>query len=481
MGDSSRSSMTVAAPAEMSPSNGHTLLDWSDDPANAKNWSFPKRMYNTLIPACLCLTISFGLAAYSPARVEVQHEFNVTSTVSILPFSLYVYGLAFGPMISAPLSETYGRRFIYVYITPISLLFIVGAGFAENIATLIICRFFAGAIGSSPLAVGAGTLMDIWHGKHGSVAMALFFVTAFLGPALGSLVVSWIAEYKDWQWSQWVTLFLGGSIWILALGAQETYSHPLIRRRAKALGLPVPPSPIPSGLAGMQQLLTVTLTRPLYMLATEPIVCLCSLYTAFNFCVLFTFLTAFPLIFQNVYSFSSGQTGLVFLSIAIGCVAGAVLYIIIDHRVHKRKGNVYSDPEQRLWGAMYGSILMPAALFWFAWTARPGVHWMASIVAAGLFGCSNLLIFVSCVLYLTNVYGARYGASALAANGVLRYMLGGSFPLFVLPMYHNLGFSWAGSLLGFLTTGFAPIPLIFYKFGPKIRRSSPYTLQKEVL
>ncbi|KAH7168177.1 major facilitator superfamily domain-containing protein [Fusarium sp. MPI-SDFR-AT-0072] len=431
MDDSSSSSMTVAAPAEMPPSNGHTPLDWSEDPENAKNWSFPKRMYNTLIPACL----SFGLAAYSPARVEVQHEFNVTSTVSILPFSLYVYGLAFGPMISAPLSETYGRRFIYVYITPISLLFIVGAGFAKNLATLIICRFFAGAIGSSPLAIGAGTIMDIWH--------------AFLGPTLGSLVLSWIAEYKDWQWSQWVTLLLGGSIWILALGAQETYSHPLIRRRAKALGFP---------------LLTVTLTRPLYMLATEPIVSLCSLYTAFNFCVLFTFLTAFPLIFQNVHSFSSGQTGLVFLSIAIGCVAGGVLYIIIDHRVHKRKDDVYSDPEQRLRGAMYGSILMPAALFWFAWTARPGVHWMASIVAAGLFGCSNLLIFVSCVLYLTNVYGARYGASALAANGVLRYMLGGSFPLF------------AGSLLGFLATGFAPIPLIFYKFGPKIRISSPYTL-----
>lgn len=36
------------------------------------------------------------------------------------------------------------------------------------------------------------------------------------------------------------------------------------------------------------------------------------------------------------------------------------------------------------------------------------------------------------MLYLTNVYGARYGASALAANGVLRYMLGGSFPLFAL-------------------------------------------------
>ena len=43
------------------------------------------------------------------------------------------------------------------------------------------------------------------------------------------------------------------------------------------------------------------------------------------------------------------------------------------------------------------------------------------------------------MLYLTNVYGAKYGASALAANGLLRYLVGGSFPLFTIPsMPHRL-------------------------------------------
>jgi hypothetical protein len=37
------------------------------------------------------------------------------------------------------------------------------------------------------------------------------------------------------------------------------------------------------------------------------------------------------------------------------------------------------------------------------------------------------------MLYLTNVYGAKYAASALAANGLLRYIVGGSFPLFTIP------------------------------------------------
>lgn len=61
-------------------------------------------------------------------------------------------------MLSAPLSEMYGRRLIYLFATPISLLFTLGAGFARNFATLVICRFFAGALSSSPVAVGLAPL-----------------------------------------------------------------------------------------------------------------------------------------------------------------------------------------------------------------------------------------------------------------------------------------------------------------------------------
>lgn len=29
-------------------------LDWSRDPANAHNWTFPKKIYNTAVPSLLC-------------------------------------------------------------------------------------------------------------------------------------------------------------------------------------------------------------------------------------------------------------------------------------------------------------------------------------------------------------------------------------------------------------------------------------------
>lgn len=328
----------------------------------------------------------------------MQEEFHTSTTLSLLPFTLYVYGLAFGPAVSAPLSETFGRRFIYIFVTPMALLFILGAGFSRNLAALAICRLLAGILISAPLAVGAGTIMDIWTGVSTTRGVILIMTIAFLGPALGELVGGWIAQYKDWRWSQWTTLFLGAGVWVFALGSQETYAGPIVRRRARKLGISEPPAPIPSGFAGVRFLVTVTLAGPLYMLVREPIVLLCSLYSSLNFSVLFCFLASIPLIFSTTYDFTSGQCGLVLIGIAVGCIGGGVTLVLIDSytlKRHRRKCKTdASPPERLLWGAMLGGPLMAVSLFWFAWTARPAIHWMSSIVATGLFGFSNILVFV---------------------------------------------------------------------------------------
>ncbi|KAJ5110084.1 hypothetical protein N7532_002729 [Penicillium argentinense] len=452
--------------------------NWANDPDNAKNWSTAKKLYNTAVPAFLCFLISFSLAIFSPSHESVQEDFHTSTTLSLLPFTLYVYGLAFGPAVSAPLSETFGRRFIYIFVTPLALIFFLGAGFANGLAALAICRLLAGIMISAPLAVGAGTIMDMWTGVYTNRGVVLIMTIAFLGPALGELVGGWVAQYKNWQWSLWTSLFLGAGIWIFSLGAQETYAGPIMRRKAKKMGLPIPPSPIPSGLAGVRFLMTVTLARPLYMLVREPIVILCSLYSSLNFSILFCFLAAIPLIFNTTYDFTPGESGLVLIGIAVGCALGGFSLVLIDSYTMRRHIQRYKSaappPERTLWGAMIGGPLMTGALFWFAWTAQPGIHWMCSIAATGLFGFSNILIFVSTMLYLTNVYGAKYGASALAANGLLRYLVGGSFPLFTIPMYENLGYAWASSLLGFLAVLFAFLPWIFYVFGSKVRQFSAY-------
>jgi hypothetical protein len=41
-------------------------------------------------------------------------------------------------------------------------------------------------------------------------------------------------------------------------------------------------------------------------------------------------------------------------------------------------------------------------------------------------------------------------------------------------MVHKLGFSWAMTLLGFITVAMIPIPWVFFKWGPILRSKSRY-------
>jgi MFS family permease len=83
-------------------------------------------------------------------------RFQVVREVATLGLSLYTLGIAIGPLISAPLSEIFGRRPIYIVTLAVLSMFVAGAGVAQNIETLILCRFLAGVFGSGAVAVGAG-------------------------------------------------------------------------------------------------------------------------------------------------------------------------------------------------------------------------------------------------------------------------------------------------------------------------------------
>jgi hypothetical protein len=57
---------------------------------------------------------------------------------------------------------------------------------------------------------------------------------------------------------------------------------------------------------------------------------------------------------------------------------------------------------------------------------------MSPILAAIPFAWGNLSIFIATSMYLVDTYQALNGASAVAANGLLRYIFGAAFPLFTL-------------------------------------------------
>ena len=73
--------------------------------------------------------------------------------------------------------------------------------------------------------------------------------------------------------------------------------------------------------------------------------------------------------------------------------------------------------------------------------------------------------------YLVDTYTV-YAASANAAAVVSRSLLGALLPLAGNAMYDALGIGWGTSLLGFISVVFLPVPLVFWKYGERIRNSS---------
>jgi hypothetical protein len=203
------------------------------------------------------------------------------------------------------------------------------------------------------------------------------------------------------------------------------------------------------------------------------------------------FFAAFPYVFQEAYSFGPQSTGLMFLGLVVGVLIGTSIMIIwsksimprLIARARRREnggggGGSYdgslTKPEARLFLAMFGSVCLPVSLFWFGWTVQYRIHWINAVIAEAIFGCGNLLIFMSATLYVLNFYGPRYGASANAVNGFVRYLVCAAFPLFIVQMYRGLGTGWASSLLGFVSLVTMFIPWVLYRQGPRMRERSQY-------
>jgi len=458
-------------------------LDWDgpDDPDNPLNWSMSKKAYHTFIPPANALVCTIASSIITPGLDDIQRVFHVSAEVSLLPYVLYVLGLAAGPLLAGPCSEHFGRRAVYFTGMPMFALFILGAGFSNNIASLIICRFFAGVFGSPGLTIGGATLSDIWLPKDRAIPWAIYVTTPFLGPTIGPLVGGFVVLGTDWRWTQWTILFFTVAAFGPTLGMSETYKSIILRRRAKMRG---EASAVKTGPwfnpRAIHTFVTKLLTRPIHMALTEPVVGLFSLYIALNFGMVYGFFAAFPYVFAEAYNFEIGSTGLMFLGLGIGSLVGCGIMMVFARVIFRpqviraRELGKEVPPEKRLYLAMMGSVCLPVSLFWFAWSVQARVHWICPVIAEGVFGCGNLLIFMAATLYIMDFYGPLYGASANGANNLARYSVAAAFPLFIVQIYKALGTGWATSLLGFISVLLMPIPWAFYVYGPRFRQNSGY-------
>lgn len=143
-----------------------------------------KKACHVIPVSLLCLSVTAGSSMVTPGVFAIAHKFHVSHTAALLPLSLFVLGLAIGPVLAAPISETQGRAIVYKVSMPLYMLFILGAGLSNSFGGLLACRTLAAIAGAPCLAVGAGTVADLFEPRKLAGPGSLVVMAPFLGPCM---------------------------------------------------------------------------------------------------------------------------------------------------------------------------------------------------------------------------------------------------------------------------------------------------------
>ncbi|KAI9728727.1 MAG: hypothetical protein M1828_002833 [Chrysothrix sp. TS-e1954] len=369
------------------------IVTWIDhDPRNPMLYASYKKWLLVLLVAFATLAVAFVSSAYSGGVNEIIEQFGASEEVAVLGISLFVLGFAIGPLLWAPLSELFGRQYLFISTYAMLTIFNAAAAGSQNIWTLIILRFFAGAFGSSPLTNAGGVIADMFNASQRGVAMVLFASAPFMGPVIGPIVGGYVGESIGWRWNQGIMAIFTGGLWITGwVLLPETYGPVLLRQRARRMTkltgkIYMSKADAEQGKTTIGHAFATALSRPWILLLREPIVLLLSIYMAIIYGTLYMMFAAFPIVYQEGRGWSQGIGGLAFIGVAIG-MAGAMFYALWDNKRYVRvvdsSPGGFAPPEARLPPTMVGAVAVPIGLFWFAL----GIHWASSIPAFLALAC----------------------------------------------------------------------------------------------
>lgn len=455
--------------------------DWETDPDNARNWTSWKKWTTVFVVALYTVIPPLGSSMMAPGLPDIAKDYNIGSeTIVSLTLSVFLLSFAFGPLFLAPLSEMYGRTWVYHIANIFSIGFNIGCAFAPTVNSLIAFRFLFGFTGAAPIAIGGGSIGDLFAPHERASAMAIYTLGPLIGPAVGPVAGGYLAQAVGIKWV-FITIAcacgLAGVVGIPFL--RETYAPVIRRRKAKRVADPekVLQTVDPFHSVSKWEYIWINLTRPIMILFRSFICFILSLYMAFLYGIYYLMFATFSSLFLDVYGFNIGTGGLAYLGLGFGFLVAALLSARFADKTYaylSDKNGGKGTPEMRMPVLFLGSLFVPIGLFWYGWSAQARLHWIMPIIGTSFFAFGLNAAYLPISLYLVDAF--TYAASALSAASLFRSLLGFAFPLFGNQMFKALGIGGGNSLLGGLAIVLGiPFPVWIYFKGESMRAKSDLT------
>lgn len=480
---------------------------------NPFTWSRTRKNLMTWVSCATNMTAAYAAGSYASPEAQLTQLWGISRVAYNVGITIFTAGFGVAPMVLAPFSEINGRRPVFIATGLLFVICQLGCSLTNSYSGMLAARLFAGIGGSTFSTMVGGILADIWVSSERNTPMVLFTGATLFGTGLGPLVSGFVAQRLLWRWVFYIQIITSGVlVGLVTIFFKETRGPILLSRKARALnkwfeklescgavGMENPDTSSTTSFsdklhepkvlrirykvlaeeqrASIWKMISVSLTLPARLLFTEPILMCFSLWISFSWAVLYLQFGAIPLVYETNHGFNLEETGAIFSAVCIGGILSTVLSIYQDKWAVRRYGSRFTgSPEGRLWFTCAEGLLMPLGMFFFGWTCYSSIHWIVPTLGIVAVTMGIFSIFLATFNYTADCY-QTYASSALAASGICRNFLGGSFPLVTVQMFQGMGFQGASSLLGGIALLLALGPGLLIWYGPKIRLKSKVTRQ----
>lgn len=298
---------------------------------------------------------------------------------------------------------------------------------------------------------------------------------------LHSPTCTW-ADTSCRRWVFWISAITSAVSFLACFFIKESKATQLLQAKVDQIkrdtGNDKLESDTSSGKFSFKEFARTSLFRPLVFLVTEPIVTFCAVLCAIAFGLIYGLTEGLTVAYTDPpfdRTFTQTSSSLAFIAILIGEILNILPRIYEQHVFRKyRKEGRRILPESKIKSFAIACPAMANGLWIFAWTTPPrvtNVPWPVSMIGLILIGFA--LNDFSYVLfgYATDSYGP-YAASAVSAVSLTRTLAAAVFPLFTYQMFSGLGTNVAASILAAVATAFAFTPILFLRYGAKLRKKS---------
>lgn len=467
------------------------ILDWEpNDPGNPQNWSNARKWLVTGAALIATLIIPLNGTSITVAAQEINHDFSVSDANfphSYWPVTSWSIGGAIFVMVGLPLMEDLGVRLGFMIFYTFFVLMLIPQALAQNFATLIVTRFFSGGCVCLLANTVSSVIPDVWTTDEArSVPVGIYILFYLMGSTLGPPTFAGIMQHiGNWRWIFYSQLIVYGALFPFFLFLiKETRGDVILRRRAKKLRkttgkriytqaeVDAPP---------MLQTLRSSVSRALYLLATEPLLIANTLWSAFSVGTVYMFTQSVAQVFGGLYGWEDYSIGYVQIAVVIGEILGwfPTLY---GTRIYLRSAKDNDEcpgkpiPEARLYVSVFGSFVgLTGGMFVYAWTSYPGLPWIAPAIGLGMVGFGIQIVVSAVADYVVDAYAVSgYTASAVSGVAAAENVVAAFLPLATKSMYGTLGYRWASTLLAFVALVLSCAPVMFIWKGRWFRERSPF-------